>query len=94
MAEQVAAEADPFRPRWAEIADMEAELAVVEDAARKSARRALVAKKSFDDAEDTITELPQPDGKVRWRDRRAFKDAQERLRHCTEDVRTTARRRS
>jgi hypothetical protein len=78
VARQVAAEADPFRPRWAEIADMEAELAIVEEAAQKSARRALMAKKSFDDAGDTITELSRPDGKIRWRDRRAFKDAQER----------------
>jgi AAA domain/PLD-like domain len=78
VAEQVAAEADPLRPQWAGIADMEAELAIVEEAAQKSARRALVAKKSFNEAEDTITELSQPDGKVRWRDRRAFKDAQER----------------
>jgi AAA domain/PLD-like domain len=99
-AEQVAAEADPFRPQWAGIADMEAELAIVAEAAQKSARRALVAKKSFNDAEDTITELSQPDGKVRWRDRRAFKDAQERydtarkifepLRAAAAEARTTA----
>ena len=78
-AQQAVAEADPFRPQWAEITDMEAELAVVEDAAQQSARRALVVKKSFGDAEDTIAELTQADGKVRWRDRRAFKEAQERL---------------
>jgi len=74
-----AAEADPFRPQWAGIKGMEAELAEVERAARTSERRALVAKKAVDDAEDAVAKLSQPDGKVRWRDRRAFKEAQERL---------------
>jgi hypothetical protein len=74
-----AAEADPFRPQWAEIKDMEAELAEVENAAQKSERRALVAKKTLDDADDSINELSRPDGKVRWRDRGALRDAQERF---------------
>ena len=78
-AQAEAAEADPFRPQWVGIKNMEAELAEVEDAAQKSERRALVAKKTLDDAEDSIAELSQPDGKVRWRDRRAFRDAQESL---------------
>jgi hypothetical protein len=67
-AQAVAAEADPLRPQWAEIKDMEAELAMVEDAAQKSERRALVAKKAFHDAEDAVAELSEPGGKVRWRD--------------------------
>jgi hypothetical protein len=74
-----AAEADPFRPRWAEIKDMEAELAAVEDAAQQAERRALVAKKSFGEAEDAVAVFSQPNGKVRLRDRRAFREAQERL---------------
>jgi hypothetical protein len=78
-AQAAAAEVDPFRPRWAEIKDMEAELAEVEKAAQQSERRALVAKKAFDDEEDAIAELSQPNGKVRLRDRRAFREAQERL---------------
>lgn len=78
-AQAAAAEADPFRPQWAEIKDMEAELADVEDAAEKAERRALAAKKSVNDAEDVIAGLSQPDGKVRWRNRRVLKEAQERL---------------
>ena len=78
-AQVAAAEADPFRLQWAEIEGMEAELTAVEDAAQQSERRALIGKKAFDDAEDAIAGLSQPDGKVRWRDRRAFKEAQERL---------------
>jgi hypothetical protein len=58
---------------------MEAELAEVENAAQKSERRALVAKKTLDDADDSINELSRPDGKVRWRDRGALRDAQERF---------------
>jgi hypothetical protein len=78
-AQAAAAEADPFRPRWAAMGNMEAELTEVENAAQQSERRALVAKKAFDDAEDAIAELSQPNGKVRLRDRRAFREAQERL---------------
>jgi len=74
-----AAEADPWRAQWSEIEGMEDELAKVEDAAQKSERRALLAKRTFDDAQDAIVELSQPDGKVRRRDRRAFTDAQGRL---------------
>jgi AAA domain len=75
----VAAEADPVRPLWAEIETLEAELAKVEKAARQSEARALAAKGACDTAEDEITALRQPDGKVRWRDRGAVKEAQNRL---------------
>jgi AAA domain-containing protein/phospholipase D-like protein len=78
-AQALAAEADPYRPQWTEIKDMESELAEVEDAAQQSERRALVARKTVGEAEDAIARLFQPDGKVRRRDRRAFRDAQERL---------------
>jgi hypothetical protein len=72
-----AAEADPLRPQWSEIEGMEAELAKVEEAAQQLERRALLAKKTLDDAQDSIVELSRPDGKVRRRDRRAFMAAQE-----------------
>ena len=75
----VAAEADPVRPLWAEIESREAELAKVEKAALQSEARALVAKGACDTAEREIAALRQPDGKVRWRDRSAFKEAQSRL---------------
>jgi hypothetical protein len=74
-----AAEADPVRPLWTEIERREAELAEVEKAARQSEARALVAKGAHDTAEGEIEALRQPDGKVRWRDRGAFKDAESRL---------------
>ncbi len=48
---EAAAEADPFRPQWDSIKNMQAELADVEDAAQTLERRALVAKASLDDAE-------------------------------------------
>jgi len=75
----VAAEANPVRLLWAEIDGKEAELANVEKAARQSEARALVVKGACDTAEGEIAALRQPDGKVRWRDRRAFKEAQSRL---------------
>lgn len=75
----VAAEANPVRPLWAEIESMETELAKVEKAARQSDARALVAKEACNTAEGEIAALRQPDGKVRWRDRGAFRDAQNRL---------------
>lgn len=84
VAVTAAAEADAIRPLWAEIEHMEAELAEVEKAAQKSERRALVAKAPYDDAEAEIAALCQPDGKVRWRDRRAFREAQERLETARE----------
>ncbi len=74
-----AAEADPVRSLWAEIETVEAELAKVEKAARQSEARALVAKGACDTAESEIAALRQPDGKVRWRDRGALKEAQSRL---------------
>ena len=75
----VAAEANPVRPLWAEIDGMEAELGRVEKAARQSEARALVAKEPCDTAEGEIAALRRPDGKVRWRDRGAYKEAQSRL---------------
>jgi AAA domain len=83
-ARAAAAQADPFRPQWAGIENTEAELAQVENAAQQSERRALVAKKACGDAEDAIADLCQPDGKVRWRDRRALREAQERLDRAQE----------
>lgn len=78
-AQAAAAEADPFRPQWAEIKAMEDELSKVEAAAQASERRALLARGSLDEAEDLVAELTEPDGKVRWRNRRALKEAQELL---------------
>jgi AAA domain/PLD-like domain len=78
-AEEAAAEADPVRPLWAQVESMEVELAKVEKAARQSEARALVGKGACDTAEGEIAALRQPDGKVRWRDRGAFKEAQRRL---------------
>jgi hypothetical protein len=76
---ETAAEANPLRSLWAEIESKEAELAKVEKAALQSEARALVAKEVYDTAEGEIAALRQPDGKVRWRDRGAFKEAQRRL---------------
>ena len=76
---EIAAQANPVRPLWAEIDGREAELANVEKAARQSEARALVAKGTRDITESEIAALHQPDGKVRWRDRRAVKTAQSRL---------------
>jgi hypothetical protein len=76
---KAAAEANPVRPLWAEVESMEAELATVERAAVQSEARALLAKRACDVAEDEIAALRQPDGKVRRRDRGAFKEAQSRL---------------
>jgi hypothetical protein len=75
----VAAEANPVRPLWAEIDSREAELATVEKAARQSEARALVAKGACETPESEIAALRRPDGKVRWRNRGAFKEAQSRL---------------
>ena len=79
MATGIAAEADPVRPLWAETESMEAELAKVEKSARQSEARALMARGACDAAEGEIAALRQPDGKVRWRDRGALKEAQSRL---------------
>ena len=78
-AANTAAEADPVRPLRAEIQSMEAELSKVEKTALQSEARALVAKGERDTAESEITALRRPDGKVRWRDRSAFQEAQNRL---------------
>ena len=79
VATGIAAEADPVRPLWAETESMEAELAKVEKSARQSEARALMARGACDAAEGEIAALRQPDGKVRWRDRGALKEAQSRL---------------
>lgn len=78
-AAEAAAEANHVRPLWAEIESKEAELAKVEKAVLQSEARALVAKGACDAAEGEIAGLRQPDGKVRWRDRGALKEAQGRL---------------
>jgi hypothetical protein len=78
-AARAAAEANLVRPLWAEVEGMEAELATVEKAAVHSEARTLLAKRACDTAEDEIAALRQPDGKVRWRDRGALRDAQSRL---------------
>jgi hypothetical protein len=58
---------------------MEAELARVEKAALQSEARALVGKAACATGEGEIAVLRQSDGKVRWRNRSAFKEAQSRL---------------
>jgi hypothetical protein len=78
-AEESAAEANPVRPLWARVEGMEVELAKVENAARRSEARALLAKEACDTAEGEIIALRQPDGKVRWRDRGALREAENRL---------------
>lgn len=76
---ETAAEADPVRPRWAEIQAMEAELSDAEIAAQRANARALAAQEACASTQDEIAALHQPNGKVRWRDRGAVKDARNRL---------------
>jgi hypothetical protein len=72
-------EAAPAQALWAEIDSKEAELARVEEAAMQAEARALVAENAYLTAQEEITALHQPDGKVRWRDRRSLREAQDRL---------------
>jgi AAA domain-containing protein/phospholipase D-like protein len=78
-ATEAAAEAEPVRPLWAELERKEARLAAVDEVALQSEARALVAKEACSTAEEEIAALRRPDGKVRWRDRGAHRDAQHRL---------------
>lgn len=73
------AEASTARGLWAEIDSKAAELAQVEAAALQAETRALVAENTYMAAQDEIAALQQPGGKVRWRDRGAFREAQHRL---------------
>lgn len=73
------AEAATARRLWAEIDSKTAELAEVEGAARHSEARALLAENAYNSAQDEIDALRRPDGKVRWRDRGALREAQRRL---------------
>lgn len=72
-------EAAPARALWAEIDSKEAELARVEEAAIQAEARALVAESAYLAAQEEITALHQQGGKVRWRDRRLHREAQDRL---------------
>ena len=54
-----------------------------EDRAAVRAPRA-GGEEAFDDAEGEIAALCQPGGRVRWRDRRAFREAQDRLDRARE----------
>lgn len=74
-----AAEAATARRVWADVDSKAAELAKVEEAARQSEARALVAENAYNSAQDEISALRQPDGKARWRNRGALREAQRRL---------------
>jgi hypothetical protein len=67
------------RHLWADIDSKTAELAEVEGAARQSEARALIAENTYNTAQEEIGALRRPDGKVRWRDRSAQREAQRRL---------------
>jgi hypothetical protein len=73
------AEADPVRPLWAEVEHLEAGLAGLDEHVMEVEARALQAKAAADAAAEQVAALQQPDGKVRWRDRRDHADAQRRL---------------
>lgn len=73
------AEADPARPVWARVAQLEAALSGVDENVTQARVRALKAKTAVDIAAGEVTALRQPNGKVRWRDHRAHQDAQATL---------------
>ena len=79
LAVNAVAEAVNARRIWADIDSKATELAEVERAARQSEARALLAENAYNSAQDEVNALRQPDGKVRWRDRGALRDAQQRL---------------
>ena len=79
LAANAVAEAATARGLWAGADSKAAELAEVEGAARQSEARALVAENAYSSAQDEMDALRRPDGKVRWRDRGALREAQRRL---------------
>lgn len=79
------AEADPVRLAWADVEHLEAGLASVEELVTQAEARALRAKAAADAAAEQAAALQQPDGKVRWRDRRAHADAQQWLTEKLEE---------
>ena len=85
------AEAATARRLWAEIDSKTAELAEVEGAARHSEARALLAENAYNSAQDEIDALRRPDGKVRWRDRGALREAQRRLDMARPNTRGSVR---
>mgnify|MGYP001243338430 CR=1 FL=1 len=87
------AETTAARDLWAEADSKNAELAQVEDAATQAEGRALVVENECATAEEEITALRKPGGRVRWRDRAALRDVQHRvetLRPAAERLRATA----
>jgi AAA domain/PLD-like domain len=79
LAVSTVAEAVNARRIWADVDSKAAELAEVERAARQSEARALLAENAYNSALEKVNALRRPDGKVRWRDRGALRDAQQRL---------------
>ena len=72
-------ETAPARELWAEAAVKEAELAQVEEATLQAEARSLVAENDRATALAAVTSLHRADGKIRWRDRKAARDAQSNL---------------
>ncbi len=77
--EGAAAEATADRVIWAKVASSEAELGEVEDAALQAQARALVAENAVRSADGEIAALSEPDGRVRWRNRSAVRQAHRNL---------------
>jgi hypothetical protein len=75
----LAAAAEPDRALWATVEEEEADLALVEEAARRAEARALVAHNACASIEEEIAVLRQPSGKVRLRDRGALRTVERRL---------------
>lgn len=73
------AEAEPSRALWAEIDEKRAEQARVEDAAVSAERRARQADNDYVTVHKEIAALRRPSRSVRWRNRRAVREARDRL---------------
>jgi hypothetical protein len=74
-AQAAAASADPVRPLWTEVSRLEAELAVLQQEATRAELLAQQARTDLETAQAAVTAWQQRDGKVRWRDHRAHREA-------------------